>query len=128
MSLNISHNIFLPRISRLEFHNLQMDFAMPFCTNESWNSISHPTKVFSEFAMNFCFGFLQVCQYWLTKCWILKVRCSNNQFLIRLGMWWTKLKSRLAKCVLNNTTWLGAIFISCTKILSQSYSFLSFLI
>jgi hypothetical protein len=35
MTLNISHIIFLPRITRLEFHDLQMDFAMPFCTNES---------------------------------------------------------------------------------------------
>jgi hypothetical protein len=35
MSLNISHNSFLPRIARLKFHDLQMDFAMPFCTNES---------------------------------------------------------------------------------------------
>jgi hypothetical protein len=106
MSLNISHNTSLTRISRLEFHNLQMDFVMPFCSNESWNSITQPTKVFSKFAMNFILFFSKFAgvDWHLTKCWILKVRCSNNQFLVRLGMRWTKLRSRLAKCVWNSTT------------------------
>jgi hypothetical protein len=63
----------------------------------------------------------------LTRCWILKVRCSNNQFFIRLGMWWTKLKSKLAKCVLNNTILSSVNFLRFTKILSQGHFFLSFL-
>jgi hypothetical protein len=55
MSLNISHNIFLARITRLESHDLQMDFAMPFA------QMNH------EFHFSSYKGIFQICHEFLFR-------------------------------------------------------------